>query len=81
MVQPDSAADAAYAASDVLHVAAALGSRTLRRAADDCDRAARQPYGRIPSPTPAGNQLRHAARLISAYAYLTQDRTLTPLCS
>ncbi len=77
---PAAAADAAYAASDTLHTAAAaLGSRTLRRAADDYDRAARQPYGRIPSPTPAGNQLRHAARLISAYAYLTGDRTLTPV--
>ena len=77
---PAAAADAASAASDTLHVAAAaLGSRTLRRAADDYDRAARQPYGRVPAPTPAGNQLRHAARLISAYAYLTGDRTLTPI--
>jgi len=77
---PAAAADVAYAASDTLHVAAAaLGSRILRRAADDYDRAARQPWGRIPAPTPAGNQLRHAARLISAYAYLTQDRTLTPV--
>jgi hypothetical protein len=77
---PAAAADAAYAASDTLHTAAAaLGSRTLRQAADDYDRAARQPYGRIPAPTPAGNQLRHAARLISAYAYLTGDRTLTPI--
>src|ERR1039457_1895244 len=77
---PAAAADAAYAASDALHVAAAaLGSRTLRCAADDYDRAARQPYGRIPAPTPAGNQLRHAARLISAYAYLTGDRTLPPV--
>ena len=77
---PAAAADAAYAASDVLHVAAAaLGSRTLRRAADDYGRAARQPWGRIPVPTPAGNHLRHAARLISTYAYLTGDRTLTPV--
>ena len=77
---PAAAADAAAAGSDALHVAAAaLGSRTLRRAADAYDRAARQPYGRIPAPTPAGNQLRHAARLISAYAYLTGDRTLTPV--
>jgi hypothetical protein len=77
---PAGAADAAFAASDTLHTAAAaLGSRTLRRAADDFDRAARQPYGRIPAPTPAGNQLRHAARLISAYAYLTGDRWLTPI--
>ncbi len=77
---PAAAADASYAAADALHVAAAaLGSRTLRRAADDYDRAARQPYGQIPAPTPAGNQLRHAARLISAYAYLTGDRALTPV--
>jgi hypothetical protein len=70
----------AYAAADALRTAAAaLGSRTLRHAADDYDRAARQPYGRIPGPTPAGNQLRHAARLISAYAHLTEDRTLTPM--
>jgi hypothetical protein len=77
---PDAAADAASAASDTLHVAAAaLGSRTLRQAADDYDRAARQPCGRVPAPTPAGNQLRHAARLISAYAYLTGDRTITSI--
>jgi hypothetical protein len=77
---PAAAADAACAASDALHVtAAALGSRVLRRAADDLDRAARQPWGRVPAPTPAGNQLRHAARLISAYAYITGDRTLTPV--
>jgi hypothetical protein len=77
---PAAAADAAYAASDALQVAAAaLDSRTLRQAADDYDRAARQPWGRIPVPTPAGNQLRHAARLISAYAYLIGDRTLTPV--
>ena len=43
------------------------------------DRAARQPYGRVPEPTSAGNQLRHAARLLAAYAYLTGDRTLTPV--
>jgi hypothetical protein len=77
---PAAAADAASAASDALHVTAAvLGSRTLHRAADDYDRAARQPYGRVPVPTPAGNQLRHAARIIAAYAYLAGDRTLTPV--
>ena len=77
---PAAAADAASAASDALHVAAAaLGSRALRQAADSFDRAARQPYGRVPTPTSAGNQLRHAARLIAAYAYLTGDRTLTPV--
>ena len=46
---PAAAADAACAASDALHTAAAaLGSRTLRRAADDYDRAARQPTAAYP---------------------------------
>ena len=77
---PAAAADAASAASDALHAAAAaLGSGALRQAADAYDRAARQPWGRVPAPTPAGNQLRHAARIISAYAYLTGDRALTPV--
>jgi hypothetical protein len=77
---PAAAADAAWAASDTLHAAAAaLGSRILRQAADAYDRAARSPWARIPAPTPAGNSLRRAARLISAFAYLTQDRSLTPI--
>jgi hypothetical protein len=77
---PAAAADAAWATGDTLHVAAAaLGSRILRQAADAYDRAARTPYSRIPPPSPAGNQLRRAARLISAFAYLTTDPALTPL--
>ena len=77
---PAAAADAAWATSDTLHVAAAmLGSRILRQAADAYDRAARSPYGRIPPPTAAGNRLRQAARLLSAFAYLTGDRSLTPI--
>ena len=59
--------------------AAALGSRILRQAADAYDRAARAPYARIPAPSPAGNQLRRAARLITAFAYLTKDPSLTPI--
>ena len=47
-----------------------LGSRVLRQAGDVYDRAARSPYGRVPQPTPAGNQPRHAARLLSAFACL-----------
>jgi hypothetical protein len=77
---PAAAADAAWAASDTLHVAAAaLGSPALRQAADTYDRAARAPYGRIPAPSPAGNQLRQAARLIGTLAYLTRDPALMPL--
>jgi hypothetical protein len=77
---PAAAADAAWATSGTLHVAAAvLGSRILRQAADAYDRAARPPHGRIPPPSPAGNQLRQAARLLSAFAGLTGDRSMTPI--
>jgi hypothetical protein len=76
---PAAAADAAWAASGTLHIAAAmLGSRPLREAADAYDRAAREPFGRIPAPTPAGNQLRRAARLMATFAYRSGDRTLAP---
>jgi MobA/VirD2-like, nuclease domain len=75
---PAAAADAAWAASDTLHVAAAaLRSRVIRQAADAYDRAARAPYGRIPRRTPAGDSLRHAARLLSAAAFVTGEPVLT----
>ena len=77
---PAAAGDAAWATSDTLHAAAAtLGSRILRRAADAYDRAARPLYGHIPPPSPAGNRLRQAARLLSALACLTGDRSMTPV--
>ena len=62
---PAAADDAAWAASDTLHTAAAaLGSRILRQAADAYDRAARAPLRTAsPRPPPAGNSLRRAARL------------------
>ena len=54
---PAAAADAAWAAADTMHAAAAaLGSRILRQAANSYDRAARAPYCRIPTSTPAGNR-------------------------
>jgi hypothetical protein len=75
---PAAAADAAWAAADTLHVAAAaLGSRVLRRAADSYDRAARAPYGRIPRPTPIGNSLRQVARLLATTAAVTDHNSLT----
>jgi hypothetical protein len=75
---PAAAADAAWAAGDTLHVAAAaLGSRILRQAADAYDRAARAPYGRIPRPSPAGNSLRRAARLLSAFAFASGDQSVS----
>jgi len=77
---PGTATDAAWATSDTLHAAAAaLGSRILRQAADAYDRAARAPYGRTPTPTPAGDGLRRAARLLSAYGYITSDPSFRPL--
>ena len=63
---PAAANDAAWAAADTLHTAAAaLGSRVIRQAADSYARAARMPYARIPRPTQAGNTLRQAARALS----------------
>ena len=63
---PAAAADAAWAASDALHVAAkTVGSRELQAAADAYDRAARQPFGRIPRPSATGSRLRSAARLLA----------------
>jgi hypothetical protein len=80
LASPEAAADAAWAAGDALRVTAvALGSRILRQAADGFDRAAREQYGRIPPPTPVGNRLRQAARLIPAYGYLTHDKSFAPL--
>jgi hypothetical protein len=77
---PAVAADTAWAAADALHVAAAaLGSRILRQAADAYDRAARAPYGRVPAPTPAGDSLRRAARLLSAYGYVSSDPSFRPI--
>jgi hypothetical protein len=77
---PAGAADAAWAASDTLHAAAAaLGSRTLRWAADAYDRAARAPFGRVPAPSPAGDQLRQSARLLGALARFSRDPANLPL--
>jgi hypothetical protein len=77
---PAAAADAAWAAGDTLHAAAAaLGSRMVRQAASAYDRAARTPYGRIPQPTPAGRSLRRAARLLSAAAFASHDRNLAQI--
>jgi len=77
---PVGAADAAWAASDTLHAAAAaLGSPALRRVADAYDRAARAPFGRVPARSPAGDRLRHSARLLGALAYLSRDPANAPL--
>jgi hypothetical protein len=75
---PTAATDAAWAASDTLHAAAAaLGSRVIRQSADSYARAARMPYARIPRPTSAGNSLRQAARLLSRAALIGQNPAVT----
>jgi hypothetical protein len=57
--------DIAHAAGDVLLAAsAASGSPELRQAAWVYQRAARPPWARTPAPSPAGQALRTAARLL-----------------
>lgn len=76
---PASAADAAWAAADVLRVAATvLGNPVLARAAEEYERAARNPYGRTPPPSPEGVRLRAAARLLALAGVAGgRDTTLT----
>jgi len=63
---PMRGADAAWAAADVLRVAArTLRNPELRRAAEAYDRAARAPHGRIPGCTRPGEELRLAARRLA----------------
>jgi hypothetical protein len=65
---PARGADAAWAAADVLRIAArVLRNPALHRAADAYDRAARAPYGRIPRCTYAGDRLRLVARGLAAF--------------
>ncbi len=67
---PAGAADAAWAASDLLASTARLvGGRRggpLSAAAEDYDRAARQAWGRVPDRRPAGTGLRAASGLLAA---------------
>ncbi|WP_169514749.1 relaxase/mobilization nuclease domain-containing protein [Actinomadura atramentaria] len=59
--------DAFHATLDILRTAAATtGNPHLHKAADTYDRAARPPHRRIPTPTPAGQALRTAARTLAA---------------
>lgn len=73
---PDHAADAAWAAADVLHVTAdILNNPHLRDAADAYARAARSPYRRIPTPTREGAGLRTAARDLAVAGALIGGRS------
>jgi hypothetical protein len=67
---PTSAADAAWAAADLLTWAARLvedrRSGPLTEAADQFERAAREVHRRTPPPTDAGRRLRNASQMLSA---------------
>ncbi|CNF72071.1 Uncharacterised protein [Mycobacterium tuberculosis] len=79
-INPYAVQDACWAASDALHTAAqATGNQHLRRAADNYDRAARAPYGRIPRPTLAGHALRTAARLLALTGSAQNRATVSAL--
>ncbi|HEU4422777.1 MAG TPA: relaxase [Pilimelia sp.] len=77
---PQTAAAAGYAAADTLAVAAqhAEGTRRgpLHRAVEAFDRAAREPYGRIPPRTSRAEALRAMARLLRVAGHLSDDKTL-----
>lgn len=77
---PYTVQDACWAASDALHTAAqATGNQHLRRAAYTYDRAARAPHGRLPRPTPAGNAVRTAARLLALTGSVQNRTTVSAL--
>jgi hypothetical protein len=77
---PAAAQDAAWAAADTLHAAAAtLRSRVIQEAAAAYDRASRTPYRQLPARTRPGTGLRQAARLIAATGFLTADPALAQL--
>jgi hypothetical protein len=67
---PESACDIAHATSDLLCVFARFVERRhggpISRAADAYDRAAREPFARVPSRTPMGHSLRATARSLAA---------------
>jgi hypothetical protein len=79
---PAGAADAAWAAADLLTVAAQLvegrAGGTLTDAAEAYDRAARELHGRHPVPTSAGHALRHAASALLDAGLTAQLRRTNP---
>jgi len=77
---PAAAADAAWAASDFLTAAARLVAGNgragpLEQAARELDRAAREPWGRTPAPSQAGQGLRTASGLLLAARFVQHSET------
>jgi len=78
---PSAAADVTWAASDFLagvaRIAAGSGHRPgrLAPAAAELDRAAREQWGRVPPPSPAGQGLRAASGLLQAARFVQTDET------
>ena len=75
---PAAATSAAYAAADVLTVTARMleGDQPgpLTRAADAVDRAAREPFGRVPPRTARAEGLRSMSRLLALMGRLGDDK-------
>lgn len=75
-INPERACDTAWAAADMLHVCAQeLASFECRRAARAFDRAAREPYRRLPRPTLAGGCVRTVARALAAGGLVDREST------
>jgi hypothetical protein len=76
---PAAAADVAHATGDVLATTARLvegrHGGPITDAAAAFDRASREPYGRMPSPIPAGHGLRSAARALTILGRASHDET------
>jgi hypothetical protein len=81
---PTAAADAAWAAGDVLAAAGRVveGRRggPLTAAAGQYERAARELFGATPTPTPTGRGLRRAGRLLSALKVAKPSETAQLCC-
>ncbi len=76
---PPAAADAAWAASDFLAAAAQVveghAGGPLTIAAGEYDRAARELWGRVPPPSPAGQGLRRASVLLTSARFVGRSET------
>lgn len=74
---PAAAGDVAWAAADVLNVAARLlgNNRVVRQAAAAYDRAGRELRDRTPPPTRPGTELRAVARMLAGFAGEDRERT------
>ncbi|MCT9934956.1 relaxase/mobilization nuclease domain-containing protein [Planotetraspora sp. A-T 1434] len=79
---PHAVADLPGATSDLLHIAARLlKDRRLRDAAEAFDRAAREPYARIPRFTRVGLHLRRTVRMLANAGSVPSGGSLVADCA